>query len=191
MCADFEMGATRTKMRGGLRFPVTITVKDGDDVIARGTAYGLRAPKERTRILLPDDDVELEVEWAQCENERAPAAVSSTSSKAQPRDAASWECGKATPYNTAKVVVKKGDAASRTLTFPPPPNAACWTSDIAQPEGDAGAPEPKVDVPDAGAAVEVDAGADAGGADAGAEAGTAPADAGATKKAKAKAKSGG
>ena len=174
VCPDFEVGAAHTKMTGGLRFPVQVTIKDGNNVVFKTTLLGRRLEKDAaTRVLVTDDDATLSVEWAQCENERAPRAV-----EAGARDAktvAKYECGKAETYKTDPLVTKRGDAKSHALTFQTPPNAACWQ----------GTP-PVVEAPDAGApdaapaSGDADAGADAGAeADAGADAGASSTDAGA------------
>ncbi|WP_437728489.1 hypothetical protein [Sorangium sp. So ce861] len=189
ICPDFEVGATRSPMRGSLRFPVTLTVRDGEDPITRVTLTGRRSKDDPvSRVLLADEDAEYELEWAQCENERAPRAR--TLSR-ESRDAAEYACGNATVYKTDKLVTRKGDAASRTVRFAAPPKPECWESElppaapapspaaVAEPAADAGAEPAAADggAVDAGA---VDAGAaDAGAADAGARgAGATPADAG-------------
>ncbi|WP_438001724.1 hypothetical protein WMF26_20535 [Sorangium sp. So ce185] len=199
ICPDFEVGATRAPMRGSLRFPVALTVRDGKDPITRATLTGRRSKDDPvSRILLADEDAEYELEWAQCENERAPRAR--TLSR-ETKDAAEYACGNATVYKTDKLVTRKGDAASRTVHFAAPPKPECWESELPAaapaPSPDAGAePAPA----DAGAAEPaaadggaVDAGAASGGAvDAGARgAGATPADAGAPRDAGAAPRDGG
>ncbi|AUX42751.1 hypothetical protein SOCE26_041840 [Sorangium cellulosum] len=186
ICPDFEVGATRAVMRGSLRFPVTLTVRDGKTPVTRATLDGRRSKDEPgSRILLANDDAEYEIEWAQCENQRAPRALSLGRDT---KDTAEYACGNATVYKTDKLVTRKGDAASRTVQFVAPPKPECWESEVPPAEpptlGAAGAEQAAADAgaDDAGAAdtTAVEAGAaDAGAVDAGAAgAATAPADAG-------------
>lgn len=169
VCADFEIGATHARMRGSLRYPVQVTILEGEKILSKAILYGLREPgAQASRVLVPDDNGEYRVQWAQCENERAPRPVSKTKDTSE---VAQYECGKATEYKTDTITTKRGDPASRKLTFAMPPKAECWVAE---------APA-AVEAADAG----VDAGADAAagadtaaGADAGTDAGTG-ADAGA------------
>jgi hypothetical protein len=127
VCPDFEVGATHAKAEGSLRLPVQMTVREGSEVITRATVYGRRSEKgNKTRFVLTDDDATYQIEWAQCENERAPKPTEAGSPAKQ---AAGYECGNAKVYKTEDLVTKKGDAASRTLTFPAPPSPACWTAE--------------------------------------------------------------
>ncbi|WP_437971419.1 hypothetical protein WMF04_19875 [Sorangium sp. So ce260] len=183
ICADFEVGATRAPMRGSLRFPVTLTVRDGKDPITRTTLTGRRSKDDpASRILLGDEDAEYEIEWAQCENERAPRARTLARDT---KDTAEYACGNAAVYKTDKLVTRKGDAASRTVRFAAPPKPECWESELPPaapaPSPDAGAepaPAEPAATADGGA---VDAGA-AGAVDAGAAgAAAAPVDAGAPR----------
>jgi hypothetical protein len=175
-------------MRGSLRFPVALTVRDGKDPITRATLTGRRSKDDPvSRILLADEDAEYELEWAQCENERAPRAR--TLSR-ESKDAAEYACGNATVYKTDKLVTRKGDAASRTVHFAAPPKPECWESELpaaAPAPSPAAVPEPapadasaEPASADGGAA---DAGAGATSADAGAPrgSGATPADAGAPR----------
>ncbi|WP_437321041.1 hypothetical protein [Sorangium sp. So ce385] len=183
ICPDFEVGATRAQMRGSLRFPVALTVRDGKDPITRATLTGRRSKDDPvSRILLADEDAEYELEWAQCENERAPRAR--TLSR-ETKDTAEYACGNATVYKTDKLVTRKGDAASRTVHFAAPPKPECWESEL---PAAAPAPSPAAvaEPAPADASAEpaaADAGAvDAGAVDAGARgAGAPPADAGAPR----------
>jgi hypothetical protein len=181
ICADYEVGATRTKMQGSLRFPVSLVIKEGETLLSRSTLVGLRDPKAtKSHALLRDEDAEVTLEWAQCENQRAARAVSAGRDS---KDTTAYECGKATVYKTEKLTIHKGDPASRKIQFAEPPDVTCWTGDAlpAPAAADAGAPP----IVDAGTA-ENDAGtdtSDAGtlGADAGtlgADAAAPPADAG-------------
>lgn len=188
ICPDYEVGAT--KMQGSLRFPVSLVIKEEETLLSRSTLVGLRDAKAtKSHALLRDEDAEVTLEWAQCENQRAARAVAAGRDA---KDATAFECGKATVYKTEKLTMRKGDPASRTIRFAEPPDATCWTGDAppAPAAADAGAPS----IADAGTA-ETDAGtdtSDAGtqGADAaappadagGADPGAAGADAGKTKK---------
>ncbi|WP_438030078.1 hypothetical protein [Sorangium sp. So ce233] len=173
VCPDFEIGATRAPMRGSLRFPVTLTVLDGDDPITRTTITGRRSSDDpATRILLADDDAEYEIQWAQCENQRAPRARTLSRDT---KDTAEYACGNAAVYKTDKLVTRKGDAASRTVRFAAPPKPECWESELPPADAPPAVPAvPDQPPPDAGAADAEPAGA----ADAGAT-GSATADAGA------------
>ncbi|HSO00072.1 MAG TPA: hypothetical protein VLS89_17385, partial [Candidatus Nanopelagicales bacterium] len=127
VCPDFELGATRTKMRGSLRYPVQVTVLEGDKVLSKATLYGLREPGAApSRALVPDDTGEYEVRWAQCTNERAPRPEGRGP---EGKDPTTYECGEGPVYKTEQITTKAGDPASRKLTFVPPPRAECWVSD--------------------------------------------------------------
>lgn len=164
ICPDFEVGASRAHMRGSLRFPVTLTVREGKEPITRTTLTGRRSKDDPpSRILLSDQDAEYEIEWAQCENERAPRThVVGREAKHQ----AEYACGHATVYKTDKLVTRKGDAASRTVHFAAPPKVECWESEL-----------PPTPPPPAPPAVPEETPPDAG---TDADAGAAPVDAGAT-----------
>ncbi len=169
VCPDFEFGATRVKMRGSLRHPVQVTVLKGDKVLSKAILYGLREPgAPGSRVLVPDDNGEYSVQWAQCDNERVPRPVARTKDTGE---VAQYECGNAVAYKTDTLTTKRGDESSRRLTFATPPKTECWVSEApaAAATADAGAP------PDAGTTPDADAGADAG---ADTDAGTTP-DAGA------------
>lgn len=157
VCADFELG--RTKMEGTLRHPVRMRVLEGKTQLFKQIITGMRkedAAKPRTLIV--DDNGEYAVEWAQCSNERAPRSVTAAaheSGKARDRGhdpETGYDCGEPTVYKTDKLVTKKGDRASHTITFAPPPDVTCWQGD---------SPAPKAPAPPPAAAVELDAGADA------------------------------
>jgi hypothetical protein len=132
-CRDFELGATREKMQGGLRFPVQVTVKEGSSVQAKALVLGLRGEGATpTRFMLPDGNSEFDVEWAQCPNERAPRPITGAPSgkdKSQ-RDAAAYECGEPKVYKTDKLVTRKHAPESHTVVFAAPPNDACWTAEL-------------------------------------------------------------
>ncbi|WP_437820029.1 hypothetical protein [Sorangium sp. So ce1078] len=183
ICADFEIGATRAPMRGSLRFPVTLTVRDGEDPITRTTLTGRRTKDDpASRILLADEDAEYEIEWAQCENERAPRARTLARDT---KDTAEYACGNAAVYKTDKLVTRKGDAASRTVRFAAPPKPECWESELPPalpaPSPDAGADPAPADAGAAEPAATADGGAVDGGAAGAVDAGATPVDAGAPR----------
>jgi hypothetical protein len=142
VCADFELGATHEKMQGGMRFPVQVTIKEGKSVQTKALVLGLRNPTDPpTRIMLPDADGEFSVEWAQCENERAPRAIAWSPKNRAEKNAAAYECGVAAPYKTDKLVTRKHDLSSHALAFVAPPKPECWTTEVPTGLGaDAGAP---------------------------------------------------
>jgi hypothetical protein len=154
-------------MQGSLRFPVTLEIKEEETLLSRTTLVGLRDAKtKKSTALLRDEDAEVTLEWAQCENQRAARA---NAAGRDARDATPFECGKATVYKTEKLTIRKGDPASRTIRFAEPPDVTCWSGDAppAPAAADAGAPT----IADAGIA-ETDAGTDTS------DAGTQSADAG-------------
>jgi hypothetical protein len=164
VCADFDLG--RAKMEGTLRHPVRMRVLDGKTQLFKQIITGLRKdgdPKPRTLIV--DDNAEYSVEWAQCANERAPRSVSEAahaSGKARDRGhdpETGYDCGEATVYKTDKLVTKKGDRASHTITFAAPPDVGCWKGDAPIPPALKPMTPPVV--------VELDAGSDAAAAPAG------------------------
>lgn len=176
VCPDYEIGAARTKMAGGLRYPVLLVIKSGSNTVFKTTITGRRSEKDAAaRFLLSDDNETYTVEWSQCENERASKAAESAGR--DQKGMAKYECGTAAPYKTEQLVTKKGDPASHTLHFPEPPNSACWQSVTATPAADAGAPDAAPSADDAGAA-SPDAGAEI--TDGGAGDASAPDDAGTT-----------
>lgn len=131
VCEDFEIGATKARLEGGLKNPVLLTVKEGESTLFKSTLLGLRTPKSTpTRVLLPDDDGEYTVEWAQCANTRAPrSSEASRDTKHATKTTTAYECGEAKVYKTETLKTKKGDRATHALTFPAPPNPQCWTSE--------------------------------------------------------------
>lgn len=138
VCPDFEVGAVRsTRMRGGLRFPITVTLRQGKSVVSHAVLEGLRANDARpTLVSLPNGNESYIVEWAQCENEQAPRpVVGDHTRKGAPeaRAATPYECGKPVPYKTDQLITKKGDLATHALTLPPPPMPGCWTGDAPRP----------------------------------------------------------
>lgn len=194
VCPDVEIGAAHTKMQGGLRFPVQVKVMEGKTLVFRTIVKGLRSADDRkTHTFFVDDNQEFTIEWAQCSNERAPRPVPSAheaKDKSKDKEVATYDCGEARVYKTEKLVTKKGDKGSHKLTFPAPPNAACWAGEApgAPNAADAGAPDAAASPQgeDAGSAMDAsssDAGAPTSDAGAAAvDAGAAATDAGTTTK---------
>jgi hypothetical protein len=144
VCRDFELGPTKTKMQGGLRYPVELKILEGKTLVMRQTIYGLRSEKDvRSRILVPDDNAEYKLQWGQCSNERAPRPVPPPhdgKDAHEARDTAHYECGDPTVYKTDPLVTKKHDLASHAVTYAPPPRPECWTSEV--PPAPAAPPSP-------------------------------------------------
>lgn len=146
VCPDFEVGTARAKMVGSLKNPVRLRILDGKTVVMKITLPGLRSPTAPlARSLIADDNQEYTLEWAQCDNERAPRLASTNPKEKEGRDVTQYECGEAKVYKTDTLVTKKHDAASHVIHFAAPPNAACWTSELPPPavptaSPDAGAP---------------------------------------------------
>lgn len=178
VCPDYELGATRTKMQGGLRFPVMLTITEGSTPVLKTMILGRRSDQDQTtRILLTDSSDKYTVEFAQCENERAPRPVTGRS---ETKEAARYECGSTSVYSTITLETKKGDLSTHALAFAAPPKPECWMTDIpAAAKADAG--DAGVDAGDADAGQDAgETAADAGDADAGQDAGSNP-DAGSAK----------
>ncbi len=166
VCPDFSVG--HTKMAGSLRFPVRLRVLDGKTLLFKTVISGLRHPDDpRPQSYIADDNASYTVEWAQCNNPRAPRAVTEIQAaapkgrdKVRESETSNYECGEGTVYKAdAVLATRKGDKASHVITFLPPPNPACWVDEAGPPPAVAAAPV------DAGAA-PVDAGGstvDAGG----------------------------
>lgn len=149
ICSDFELGAAQTKHKGGLRKPVRVRILDGSSVESMRVLLGRRTADDQTaKLSIPDDDETYDVEWAQCENERAPRPLKAETKDA--RELAAYECGEAKVYATTKLEVRAGKSESRVIKFVAPPDAACWsssgppaaptTSAAAEPSPDAGPP---------------------------------------------------
>ena len=160
ICADFDLG--HTKMEGTLRRPVRLRLLDGKEQVSKIMIFGARRAEDiKPRTFVADTNAEYNVEWAQCENERAPRSVQELAretgkAKDKLRESeTAYECGDATVYKTEKLVTKKGDAGSHKLTFAAPPKPECWAGDV-KPAAPAPAPAPSA-TPDAGAPA-VDAG---------------------------------
>ena len=144
VCPDFTLGASANKMRGGLRNPVRVTVKDGKNAVARAMFVGKRVASDpNPPVMLPDGNATYTVEWSQCENERA--AVPVTGGKARERGGGTaYDCGEEKVYKTETLTTKKGDLASHALVVPAPPNVECWKDERP-------VEEPKAEAADAGA----------------------------------------
>jgi hypothetical protein len=157
VCADYSIGTGGAKFKGGLQFPVRVTILDGDDPITKVLIYGKRNETDpNPKLILPDKNAEYKVEWAQCANERVTAAVTATKSKSLRNDSVtSYDCGEAKAYKTGTLSTKKGEPASHALTYEAPPEGTCWKDE--KPDAvvaDAGAPDaaPAAETQDAGAA---------------------------------------
>ena len=132
VCADIEIGAAHSKMIGGLTHPVRLRILEGKNVMMKMILSGKRLPADpAAHTLLPDDNAEYVLEWAQCSNERAPRPISSASKSrgAAGKDTTAFDCGEATVYKTDKLVTKKHDAASHVFAVPPPPKTDCWVGE--------------------------------------------------------------
>lgn len=131
ICADFEVGATKTRLAGGLKNPVRLMITEGKSVLMKTTIVGLRTPTStQTHLILPNDNGEYTVEWAQCENERAPRPVEGDrEAKLGAKMATAYECGEAKVYKTETLKTTKGNLATHALAFPAPPKAQCWASE--------------------------------------------------------------
>ncbi|MBI4701570.1 MAG: hypothetical protein HY744_10480 [Deltaproteobacteria bacterium] len=161
VCPDFELGAARTMMKGGLRRPVMVTSLDGSKILSKRLLLGRRtADAPPSKVLVKDSSDTFTIRWAQCANVRAPHPVDAHKS----REEAEYSCGIEEMYLESRLVVKKGDAASRVLRFVPPPDPACWTSAV-PPAGTATASAAAATAPPIQA--ERDGGAAASAADAG------------------------
>jgi len=156
ICTDYSIGAGGQKLRGGLRFPVRVTILDDDDPVTKVLIFGKRSEDVPSpKVVLPDKNKEYKVEWAQCANEHATAAANAPKAKSLRGDGLTqYDCGEAKPYKTAPLVTKKGDATSHALAFEAPPNPDCWKDAMPEAVADAGAPDatPTAEVPDAGVA---------------------------------------
>jgi hypothetical protein len=183
VCPDFTSG--KTKMEGGLRYPVRLTVKDsGKNVLYRTILTGQRTPDApKPQSFIADDNARHTVEWEQCSNPRAPRSLAELSRSPKAREKAqanevegtTYDCGEATMYKPDGVLeTKKHDRASHVITFVPPPNPECWAGEVTPPAGGAPAADAGAGpvAGDAGAAEDAGAAADAG---AHLDAGAAPA----------------
>jgi hypothetical protein len=140
VCADYSIGAGGAKLRGGLRFPVRVTILDDDDPVTKVLIYGKHSEGDPSpKLVLPDKDAEYKVDWAQCPNERATLPVNATKAKSLRTDAATaYDCGEAVSYKTATLVTKKGDPASHALKYEAPPKPECWMDTKPEEAVDAG-----------------------------------------------------
>lgn len=131
VCSDIEIGAAHAKMVGGLTHPVRLRILDGKNVMMKMIISGKRAPSEpSSHTLLPDDNAEYTLEWAQCGNERAPRSPTPASkTRGAGKDTTAFDCGEANVYKTDKLVTKKHDAASHAFAFVKPPKTDCWAGE--------------------------------------------------------------
>ena len=143
LCPDFELGASHTKMKGGLRKPIRVTVLDGHDPVSTRVLLGRRTADDApAKLSIENRNETYDIEWAQCENERAPRPVKGESA-GNPRDTAAYGCGEAKAYSTSKHTIKRGEQASFVIQFVAPPTAECWNDSVpeagsASPATDAG-----------------------------------------------------
>ena len=147
VCPDIDIGAAHaTRMIGGLTYPVRLRILDGKNVMMKMILGGKRLPRDpSSHTLLPDDNAEYVLEWAQCDNIRAPRpATTGTAKTRRPSssDTTAYDCGDAKVFKTDKLVTKKHDAASHAFTFATPPKAECWAG-----EATPAAPPPVVPTP--------------------------------------------
>jgi hypothetical protein len=134
VCPDIDIGTTHaTKMIGGLTYPVRLRILDGKNVMMKMILSGKRVPGDPSaHTLLPDDNAEYTLEWAQCDNVRAPRpATTASKTRKESKDATAYDCGDAKIYKTDKLVTKKHDGASHAFTFAAPPKAECWAGEVA------------------------------------------------------------
>ena len=174
VCPDVTIGAARSEMVGGLRHPVRMRILNGKSPIMKLILGGRRTLTDSpARTLVADDSAEYTVEWAQCQNERAPRPTEKGQKPKDPRsidksarvlETGAFECGEAEVYKTVPLVTKKGDAASHVIKFEMPPKAECWASDapLPPPVASAVAPPPVSSAADAGTADDAGPGGDAG-----------------------------
>ncbi len=147
-------------MRGGLRYPVRVTVLDDDDTVAKPLIYGKRSEGDPSpRVALPDKNAEYKVQWGQCVNERATVPASLSKGKSLRTDSAtSYDCGETKVYKTDTLITKKGDAASHALAYQPPPVPECWADTTpVDAAADAGAPDAMPSAADVADAATADA----------------------------------
>ncbi|MEP7126459.1 MAG: hypothetical protein ABJE95_36345, partial [Byssovorax sp.] len=136
VCPDIDIGTGHpAKMIGGLTYPVRLRVLDGKNVMMKMILSGKRLPTDpSSHTLLPDDNAEYVLEWAQCDNVRSPRPANAPSkTRRAGKDTTAYDCGDAKIYKTDKLVTKKHDAASHAFSFAAPPKADCWVSDVAAP----------------------------------------------------------
>jgi hypothetical protein len=122
VCSGFEQGGQ--KMRGGLKQPVRLRVMEDDEAVATVMLFGVPDDKHPTRFLLPDKEEEYTLEFAQCQNVRAPQP--DDGNKGASKGGVQFVCNEPAVYTTVKHTTKKGDAASMEIAFPAPPIADCW-----------------------------------------------------------------
>lgn len=123
VCSDYEVAATHTRMHGGMRRPVVLTVLAGKTVVGQQILTGLRDPKSpKTMLPLPDADAEYQLDWAQCAGRLGPYPASA--------GVPTLEC-EAPVYKSEKLFTKKGVPGSRTIKFVLPPEAGCWLDENA------------------------------------------------------------
>lgn len=122
VCEDLTMaGAT---LKGGLKYPVQLKIKDGDNLLATVMLYGVpKSSNQPTRFLLPDGDREVTTEWAQCKNLRAPTLSDPRDRKA--KEGHTYDCGELEVYENGSHTLKSGDVTSHEISMVLPPNVEC------------------------------------------------------------------
>lgn len=125
VCADVTLAGSALK--GGLKYPVQLKLKDGDNLLATVMLYGVpKSSPHPTRFLLPDVDREITAEWGQCQNLRAPTLSDPRDRKAS-KDGGAYDCGEVTVYENGKHQLKEGDVTSHEVQMVLPPNVECAT----------------------------------------------------------------
>jgi len=128
VCADFEVGTTKTKLKGALKRPVKVTVLDGKTTVSERVVLGKRKKDDTAGVLVVQDENETyTVRFAQCSNEFAPQPIDASVGKDAKRrdDFTSYECGDAAVYKEVQVDVKAGKPESRVIAWQPPPEPGC------------------------------------------------------------------
>lgn len=150
ICADFELGSTKTQMKGSLRRPVKVTILEDDEPRWERVMLGKRSAGDPdSKFVVPDTDEEYVVRWAQCENVFAPKRTDEGVDPNAKRGGG-YACGEATPYKDVELKIEGGNPASRVIQWQAPPIADCWTSTELDPAASASA-EVDEEPPDAGA----------------------------------------
>lgn len=128
ICADFELGSTKTRMKGALRHPVKATIMEDDEARWERILLGKRSGADPdSKFVVPDTDEEYVVRWAQCENVFAPKRTDEGVDPNAKRGGG-YACGEATPYKDVELKIEGGNPASRVMQWQAPPISECWTS---------------------------------------------------------------
>ncbi|MEQ9318198.1 MAG: hypothetical protein RIF41_03525 [Polyangiaceae bacterium] len=150
ICADFELGSTKTQMKGALRLPVKATILEDDEPRWERILLGKRSAADvDSKFVVPDTDEDYVVRWAQCENVFAPKRTDEGVDPNAKRGGG-YSCGEATPYKDVELKIEGGNPASRVIQWQAPPVPECWASTELDPAATASA-EVDEEPPDAGA----------------------------------------